>query len=204
MTSSLARAESSSKHEISLAPREHGFWVILGVVVPSALSRTAGSAAAWLVAVPVVIAAIALGGILGRRIRRSAVLQLVATCMLSLGGIPIELAGGGSPANAAFDGGAWLAIFFASALAVQACFARASRRQRERAAALAGASIAVPVAVAALFAVASLHAQALAALVTAAAMAGIAVSHPTAKHLKPVGIAIATIAVVAAVVLRVS
>jgi hypothetical protein len=204
MTSSPARLESSTKHEPSLAPREHGFWVILGVVVPSALSRTGGSRAAWIVAVPVVIAAIALGSILGRRIRRSATLQLVATCTLSLAGVPVELAGGASPAAAAFDAGAWVAIFTASTLAVRACFARASRRQREHATALAGASVAVPVAFAGLFALASLRTHALATLVAGAAMAGIAVFQPTAKHLKAVGIAIAAISVVAAVVLRIS
>ncbi len=204
MMSSIARAEASPKKESTLAPREHGFWVILGVVVLSALSRKASSGAAWLVAVAVAIAAIALGGVLGHRIRRSAALQLVATGMLSLAGIPIELAGGASAADAASDAGAWFAIFIGSALGVRACFARASRRQRERATAQAFASIAVPLAVAGLFAVASLRGQALATLVAGAALAVISFFHPTPKHLKSVGIALAAVAVVAAVLLRIS
>jgi hypothetical protein len=97
-----------------------------------------------------------------------------------------------------------MAIFTASALGVRACFARSSRSKRKRAAALGLGSIVVPLVAAALFALASLQAHALATLVAATGIAGIALFRPTAKHLKPVGIVILTIGVVAAIVLRIS
>lgn len=201
---SLVRAETPPKKATALAPREHGFWVILSVVVLSALSRTAGCRAAWLVAVPVAVVAIAFASVFGRHIRRSAGLQLVATGMLSLAGIPVELAGGLSEANAASDACAWLAVFTAFALGVRACFARASRRQRKEATALALASIVVPLATSGFFAETSSQARALALLVTGAATAGVALFRPTSKHLKSVGIALSTVAVVAAVIIRTS
>jgi hypothetical protein len=204
VTSSSTHLETRPKNTTPIAPREHGFWVILGVVVLSALSRTGSSGAALAVALAVVIGAVALGSITGRRIRRSAVLQLVATGALSLAGIPIELAGGATSANAALDACAWLAVFTAAALGVRACFARSSRGRRDRATLLGLGSIVVPLVVAGLFALASLQAHALATLAVALGIAGTALFRPTAKHLKPVGIAFLTISVVAAVVLRIS
>ena len=183
-------------------PREHGFWAILVVVVASALSRRAGSSAAWLVATGVAAGAIAAASVLGPRIRRSAALQVVAAGALSASGIPVQLAAGITPGAAALDACAWTAVFMASALSVRACFARTPRRANHRSAALAFWSIVLPLGLSIVFAELSLRAHATATLLVGAGAALIALRRPTAKHLKPVGISLVAIAVLAGIALH--
>jgi hypothetical protein len=184
-------------------PREHGFWAILVVVVSSALTRATHFARAGLAAAGVVVFAVMVGSMLGRRIRRSAALQVASAAALSLCGVPVQLAAGSSLLSSTIDAGTWVAVFMACALGVRACFARGTRKKTPDPTRLALASILFPLGVAVVFAQLSMRAQAVATLVAGAGLTAVALYRPTSKQLKPVGISLATIAVLAAVALRV-
>jgi hypothetical protein len=189
---------------MTIVPREHGFWVILGAVVLSALSRSTGSPAAWIAACVVVIAATAVASLLGRNVRRSERLQLALAGALPVAGVPIRLAAGSSLASAAADACAWAVVFTASALSVRATFARASRSRHASATRLARGSVAVPMAAAFLFFLASLQTHAVVALVAAAGLAVLALWAPGAKQIRAVGLSLAAIALIAAIVFGVA
>jgi hypothetical protein len=182
-----------------MLPREHGFWVILGAVVLSALSQGFRSPAAWAAATVVIVAAVALASLSGRYVRRSERLQLVSAGLLSGAGIPIRIASSSGLSSAALDACAWAVVFIASALSVRATFARASRSRNASARWLVLGLVAIPAAAAICFSLASQRAHAVVTLVAALGLFVLALWAPGAKQIKVVGLSLAGIALVATI-----
>jgi hypothetical protein len=181
-------------------PREHGFWVMLGAVVGSALARNP-NAAAGLAAVVVVAGAVLAGGAVRRQIRRRASLQLFASLALAAASAPIELAGGAPPFQALCNASAWAAVFSAFTLIVRACLARSSRVRRSEVGILTTLAVFFPLAAALAFVLGELRVQAAAALLGAAVASVIAYFRPDAKSMKPIGLSLAAAAVFVALIL---
>jgi len=179
-------------------PREHGFWTMLTAVVFAALARSKPSFEQLLVAAAVVAAAILLGGVFARSIRRHGTLQLASAVTLALAGIPIELVGGNPPRSVALTALAWAVVFASSALGVRAAFARASRTRRSQAEFLQRGSEAIAFAATLFFLGVGAIAQATAALVAAAGCVALGVTKPGVKQMKAVGLLLAGVAAIAA------
>jgi hypothetical protein len=77
-----------------LLPREHGFWVMTLAVLATALTRTAGSLAAWSMALAVLVASSLLGGLVAGSVRRAGPAQIASAALLSFAGVPVELVAG--------------------------------------------------------------------------------------------------------------
>lgn len=108
-------------------PREHGFWVMLGVSLAtgSALGR---STATVVVAIVLAAVAVAAAMVVGRKIRKNSLLQALAS--LFLGGLVVPLGAFGrcSFERSCFYAGALALVFLSTTLSVQAVLLRARRR----------------------------------------------------------------------------
>jgi hypothetical protein len=200
MTEALASRRPTAGRPALEIPREHGFWVMLAAVVLAALVEHP-SFAALIAAVLVVGQAALLGGLVHRRIRRRPGLQLASALALATAGAPIALAAGAPSVAVAFDTGAWAAVFAAFTLSVWACTARSSRVRRRHVGVLTLAAIVVPVVAGALLALAERPGHAVAALLGAAASSSFALVRPGAKQMKGIGLTLAGVAVLVALVL---
>jgi len=170
------------------APREHGFWVLLGISLFVALARFPswkGAALALALAVFTIAAAM----LVGRRIRKNPALQAAASVMLSLLVLPIALSSGASLAHAAHVTVALGAIYMAGTYCVRAILERA-RRAPAKSRAAGVTSIALPFLV-------GVAAHALGGTWIAAALAVTTVycgvvfaAAPSAKRLKVIGLTI--------------
>ena len=183
-----------------LVPREHGFWTILAAVLTAALVRAPFTPAVVATALLVLGASALLGGLINRHIRRSSVAQLASAGALSVAAAPVELVGGlplGAVVSAA---AAWAAIFVSSALIVRAAFARA-RRDRRLSRLLDGSSIGLCAVACTTFVALGAWREALATGMGAVACTGLVIAHPTVKQMKPVGLALAGLAALAALAL---
>jgi len=182
-------------------PSEHGFWVMLAAAFGSALLRSRVTPSSAGVALACALLAIALGSAGHRWVRRSSPLQLASTVGLAFSSAPIELAGGMSGASVALRGVARAVVFFTSALVVRAAFARSARRGEARSRLIAGASLAVPSFAGLTFLAAQRPPEAAACFMTSALCAGLVFIRPTAKQLKPLGLALGGLALLSAIAL---
>ncbi len=123
-------------------PREHGFWVMLLLIVASALIRVRGAGWSGLAALVVLVGAPVLGGLLSRQVRSHGSWQLASTAALSCVGVPVLWVGGDAPSNIVAFTLVWLAVNVAGALIVRAALQR--RRAREQAAWLERLGVALP------------------------------------------------------------
>lgn len=181
-------------------PREHGFWVMLTAVVLAAGSAYP-SLGSLLTAVVVVGAGALLASLVHRRVRRQPRLQLAASLVLAAAGAPIELAGRAPWVEAVYDTVAWAAVFAAFTLSVWACTARSSRIRRPQVRDLTAAAIALPLVAAVGLTLAGHRGHALAALLGAAASSSFGLWRPGAKQMKPIGLTLAGVALLVALVL---
>lgn len=201
--SALSRPRARSRR-LSLPrwlPREHGFWVMLGAALASALLRTKGERASLLVAALMASAAIC-GAMLSHRwIRKHGAAQLIAAAMLALSSVPVELAAKLPTASVAVATLARGVVFVSSALIVRAAFAHSVRDGARRSLALRLSAVSIAIFAAVLLLNAGWAAEAGACL-SAALTCGIFVwKAPTAKQLKPVGLSLAALAVISALIL---
>jgi hypothetical protein len=113
-------------------PREHGFWVMLGAAVLTAVARNWRSPAALIAAAVVVVGAAVVSGAFGATIRKREEQQVASAAALSFSGIPIDLAGGTPLVTAVATALAWAAVFTASAISARASFARAAHGGRSK------------------------------------------------------------------------
>jgi hypothetical protein len=164
----------------------------------SALSRSGLSLRVVAIALGTIGLAVVLAGLARHAVRRDRRLQLASAGLLSLAGVPIDLAGGASLGTALTTAAAWAAIFVASALVVRGAFARA-RAARRRVSWLDVAALSLAAAASLAFAVAHLAPQALATGFTLVAI--LVATRPTVKQLKPLGLALGGIAALAAFVM---
>jgi hypothetical protein len=182
-------------------PNEHGFWVMLAAALGSALLRARLSFASAGVALGCALLAIAAGSAGHRSVRSSSRMQLAATVGLAFAGAPVELSGGLSAASVAVRSLARAVVFFTSALVVRAAFARSARRGEARSRRIAVASVVVPSLAGLAFLVAQRLPEAAACLMTSGLCAVLVHLRPTAKQLKPLGLALAGLALLSAVAL---
>jgi hypothetical protein len=194
----------SGNHPFKLSdrlPTEHGFWVMLGAAQASALLRTSGSLFSVVVAVSVVVIIIAAASIGHRQVRKSSAAQLTAAAALALSSGPVELAGHIPLASVATAAMARVVVFVTSALVVRAAFARAARAGQRRSRLLCGASLALPALSATFFFSLGRTAEAGTCVIAGAVCSVFAWSAPTVKQLKPLGLALAGLALVTVVTL---
>lgn len=182
-------------------PSEHGFWVMLAAALGSALLRARVTLSSAGVALACALLAIAAGTAGHRSVRRSSAMQLAATVGLAFCGAPIELAGGISGASVAVRSLARAVVFLTSALVVRAAFARSARRGEARGRLITVASLAVPSLAGLAFLAAQRLPEAAACFMTSALCAVLVFVRPTAKQLKPLGLALAGLALLSAVAL---
>jgi succinate dehydrogenase hydrophobic anchor subunit len=182
-------------------PSEHGFWVMLGAALASAILRAKGDRLSLLVAALGAVAAISAGGLSHRQIRKSSAAQLAATVLLALCSVPVELAAGlpfPSIAAAAFARGV---VFVTSALIVRAAFARSARNGSHRSLFLRVGALVIAILAAALLFFLGRMTEAVTCLIAACAYAVFVWSPPTAKQLKPLGLTLGWLALASAITL---
>lgn len=179
-------------------PREHGFWVMLGVVSAAAAARA--SLAPRSLAILFVGAALCIlvAARAGRVVRRSAAAQLGSAALLPFIGFPVEVAGGVPIADAMTTAFAWVAVFLSGAMIVRGVFERAARRTA-RATAFDLGAFGLCTAAAGALAVLGARGGATAAGIAAIGGAGIALARPSPRQLKAVGLAFAGLSIAAAV-----
>lgn len=199
-------AEAAQHHSLGewlqqSLPSEHGFWVMLAAALGSALLRARVSLSSAGVALACALLAIVAGSAGHRWVRRSSRLQLAATVGLGFSGAPVELAAGASGASVAVRSLARVVVFFTSALVVRAAFARSARRGETRSRLIAVASVAVPSIAGLGFLAAQRLPEAAACFMTSALCAALVFIRPTAKQLKPLGLALAGLALLSGVAL---
>jgi hypothetical protein len=180
-------------------PREHGFWVMLAAVVLAALGRADFALRALLVtlgSIPLVISGAAL---IAKRVRRSSRDQLLASAVLPVIGVPIQLAAGLDLASILTSALALVVLFVASALVVRGAFARS----RAHGSALRFDALAVVLTGLGCLGFAALgqRAEAIALGLGFSLLGLIVLGKPTTKRLKSVGLGLAGVAAVAAVAL---
>jgi len=200
MSRSVASRHGTAGRAAVAVPREHGFWVMLGAVVLAAVAEHP-SLAALLAAMLVIAGAALLGSLVHRQVRQKPRLQLGSSLALAAAGAPIELGARVPWAEAALDATAWAAVFAAFTLSVWACTARSSRVRRRQVGVLTAGAMLVPFAAAVGFALAERRGHAVAALLGAAASVAFAIWRPGAKQMKPLGLTLAGVALLVALVL---
>ena len=182
-------------------PSEHGFWVMLGAALASAIVRTHGYRLGLVVAVFVVIAAVCAAGLSHRQIRKSSAGQLIAAGALALTSVPVEFAAGLSLASIASATLSRVVVFLASALVVRAAFARSARGGGHRGLLLSGASLAIPALSATLLFALGRFVEAATCVIAGVTCAVFAWSGPSVKQLKPLGLALGGLSLVTAITL---
>lgn len=181
-----------------LVPREHGFWVMLtAVLLCAGMQSPAAGLLLVLTALLVAVVVALAGGTIRRRIRRSNAAQLASATLLAGAGVPVALVGRVPLSQIGSTTLAWAVIFMANALVVHASIARAKRHER-RAWGLAALAVGMAAAASIGFAVSARNNAAMATALTGFGLAAIALVAPTARQLKPVGIALAGLATLAA------
>lgn len=195
------RTQASRRRWPRSLPNEHGFWVMLLAAIVSAQLRTDFARSALLVSVVIAVGAVAFATLLHRKIRGREAAQLAATACLGLAGAPIEWAAGLPLSDVLAGTVARVAIFLFSSFMVRAAFARSARSPGVSSMVWQAASLLLLATAFAVLALADRLAEA-----RACAMAGVvggllACWRPTAKQLKPLGLALAGLALGSAIVL---
>lgn len=178
-------------------PREHGFWVMAAAVLLGALLRDVTEPWLWLTALATLAVAALAGGLLRRTIRQHGAVQLASAALLALLGLPVDAVAGRELWPSLMTAAAWAAIFVPSALAVRSTFWRAKRDDVRAAGAAAGAVL-LPVVAAVGLGLLGYAAEALACALAGFGLGLVALWRPTVKQLRPVGLSLAAIALVAA------
>ena len=183
-------------------PREHGFWVMLVVVLVSALTRAHPTALTWGVALTLAGAAVVLGARLGARLRKRPWLQVLASLMLAALSYPVLLSADTSLSQSHSFVSALAVVFVASAFAVQAILERA-KKHPDRARLATVLSISLP-AFASALGLALAWPGAIPVLFSALYGIVLAVARPGAKRLKRVGWSVALMQLASGVLLALS
>jgi hypothetical protein len=176
---------------------------MLGAALLTGLLQGHVGAPSMLAALTMLASVALVGGAIHRRVRGNGNAQLAAAVGLAVSGFPVALAGGVSLSRAALTSLAWVVVFLSSALLVRAAFARASTRSTFDAIWIEAAAIGLAAFANFGFSLAGARSQAFAAGLTAVAAAAIAAQRPNVKQLKPVGLALAGLAAVAAFALAI-
>ena len=200
MTRILAKSPTQSSFPRWL-PSEHGFWVMLGAALASALVRAHGHRLSLLVAIFVAFAAICGAGLSHRLIRKSSAGQLIAAGLLALTSVPVEFAAGLSLPSIASATLSRAVVFVASALVVRAAFARSARGGQRRTLVLSGASLVIPALTATLLFALGRVVEAGTCVIAGGTCAVFAWSRPSVKQLKPLGLALGGLSLVTAITL---
>ena len=180
-------------------PKEHGFWVMLGTSLCGAVLRTRGAGFAMALAVLSVLVVAASFAPFRRRVRREGVLQLGTAVGLAFAGAPVEAAGGLSGASIVAGALLRTVVFVASVCVARAALATSAKNGRARSAVLYLAAAANALAGATWFSAGQRPSEALGAALTFGAVLLCAWWRPTAKDLKPLGLYLTGLAIVAAV-----
>jgi hypothetical protein len=182
-------------------PSEHGFWVMLGGALASALLRTGAHAVTLVVALVTTVIVVAAATTLHRRIRRSELAQLASTLLLSFSAVPVELVGDVPGSSVAWAEIARAIVFVSSALVVRAAFARTMRGGARRNTLLHLTSVTVPALGAFAFSAAGRAPEASACAMATLVCAVFAYQRPTVKQLKMLGLALSGLVLASAVAL---
>jgi hypothetical protein len=174
---------------------------MLGAALLTGVVQAQLRASALIVGVMTLAATAFVGGALHRRIRSNATAQLASAAALALSGAPAAVAGGVSVPHAAVTTLAWFVVFVSSALIVRGSFVRASSKSSLDSTWVDTSAIGLAAIANFAFSLAGARGPALAAGLTAIGCAAVAAYRPSVKQLKPVGLALAGLALVAAVVL---
>jgi hypothetical protein len=174
---------------------------MLLAAVLSAQLRTHFARSAVLVSVLVSGAAVAFASFLHRQIRGREAAQLAATACLALAGAPIEWAAGLPVSDVLAGTVARVAIFLFSSFIVRAAFARSARSPGVSSTVWQAASLLLLATAFAVLALADRMAEARACALAGVVGGLLAWWRPTAKQLKPLGLALAGLALGSAIVL---
>lgn len=118
--------QSASHSELEL-PSEHGFWVMLSVVLIAGVGRAEELPLAAGVAIVLGIATVLLGGTIHSAVRKTPWAQVASSAMLGALALPVEGIGRVAVPLAVHDSMAWMSVFAAFSLSVRAIFARARK-----------------------------------------------------------------------------
>jgi len=179
-------------------PREHGFWVMLGGTLAGSLLRTRTTAATLLVAALVALVSVCGAAATHRRIRSQSSLQLAAALVLAFAGAPLEAAAGAPLATLLVSAGVKSVVFISSVLIVRAALASSGKSGASRSAGLYFTALVLAVAGIAAFIAAKRPPEAGVCLLAAAAILVSAQRRPTAKDLKPLGLSMTALTLLAA------
>lgn len=169
-------------------PREHGFWVLLGLSLSSALLRTP-SWAAFSAALAMAFFSIVGAVLVGRRIRKNIALQIAASVLIAATILPIVFAGGAPLDEGLALAGPLAVAYVAGTLCVSAILERARKAPlRSRVAGLSSTVFPATAATFLYFHVSPFVAFAL--LITTMYTGAVLALRPPAKKLKFVGISI--------------
>lgn len=180
-------------------PREHGFWVMLFIALLCgvALGRSLASLTlATIVGCGTVFAAM----LVGRKIRKNVLLQVAAACLLGVLVLPISMVGECESTRSVLAAATLAVVFSSTTMSVQAILLRARKRfsaaRLSAGLALGTAAIFLGLAVAFSFAAAAVA-------TSGAFLLGsvLLVRKPSAKRLRWVGVAVATVQLLSAVAL---
>lgn len=182
-------------------PNEHGFWVMLCAAILSAELRSGFTAVAIISGATVFASAVVVGSLLHRKIRSRDSAQLGASACLGLASVPIETAAGLPRSSVLAGSAALVAIFLASSFLVRSAFARSARNPRLSAVAWQRAALLVLAAAFVPLLLSGKMVEARACAMAAVICIILAWRKPTAKQLKPLGLALAALALGTAVAL---
>lgn len=180
-------------------PREHGFWVMLGVALTTgiALGRSVPTV---VVAIALAAGAIASAMIIGRKIRKNALLQALAALLLGGLVVPLGAFGRCSLDRSCAYGGALALVFLSTTLSVQAVLLRARRRLASARLSNLGAVGVAGLALLGLVLTGLWSRPSVAASFASVLLLGtwMAIRPPSAKRLRRVGMSIAVVQLLAA------
>jgi hypothetical protein len=180
-------------------PREHGFWVLLVASLVSSVARSHVVVSAFVAAAAVALSATLAGALVHRYARRASFGQLAGAVALACAGVPVEVLGG-LPAEAIAAGATMKAVVFSSSvLLVRAALVTSGKNGSRRSGALYLATCVLSVAGLLAFASIGRAPEALACTFTAFSALLLAWQRPTSKQLKPLGMYMTGLALVAAI-----
>ena len=181
-------------------PREHGFWVMLLAALITAVVRAPRTAPALAASALVLAGAILVGSVFWRTLRRSEAAQLASAPILGASGFPVSWLAGEPALDAARTAAVFATVFLSSALVVRGVLAQGRRRQRSARIAIGGALVLSFLAAAA-FALAGDAASAGATAAAGVFCGAVAVTAPPPSQLKKIGLGLAGLATVTALIL---
>lgn len=179
-------------------PKEHGFWVMLGITVLSGIA-TAPSLNSVLAAVALVVVMVLAAMFIGRGIRKNSLLQAMAAVAMGGAVVGLGLAGGGTVGEVLFVACPLTFVFVVTTVSVQGLLLRA-RRKRHAARGLAWGAVVLGIVGAGTCQWAFGWRGAVAVALSALVAIGFVASPPSPKKLKRVGLTIAGVQLLAALV----